>query len=169
MSVQLNFTLVLKWRNAQSMPRVDAVISRVFIMVQSTRKYSNRRGGGEAPHIGRSKMLGFTARYTFRFIPQWFIIRSSSTTGSLFYLTNISRPPWRVAVTGKQYAIVCFRGYTKSSVFWALTQRVSVWYRRFGTTYRTQIQESWSQRLMTLEDWTHMQSRNVGIKTPYAA
>jgi len=55
----------------------------------------------------------------------------------------------------------------KSVLVWDFTQcRLAVSYRRFGTTYRSNLQGS---SILTLENGTDKLSRNVGEKLPFYA
>jgi len=49
-----------------------------------------------------------------------------------------------------------------SSLFWDVTQRWSISYRRFGTTYRSSLTRPVQDESLTLEDETATMSRNVG-------
>jgi len=52
-------------------------------------------------------------------------------------------------------------------LFWDFTRRRMVIYRRrFGKTYLPHLQESVLLDRLTLEDWAHRFSRNVGKKLP---
>jgi hypothetical protein len=61
-----------------------------------------------------------------------------------------------------------------SAPFWDILQRrVVILYRRFGTTYRPDLQKGQGFRFfldsLTLEDWTDTLSRNVGKGLPLDA
>jgi hypothetical protein len=64
-----------------------------------------------------------------------------------------------------------------SALFWDITQRrVVILYRRFGTTYRSNLKGSSYHEVMksfldflTREDGTDMLSRNVGKQLPHDA
>ena len=68
---------------------------------------------------------------------------------------------------------ICTVYYFRSALFWDVTQRrVVVLYRRFGTTYLPRLEASISQFFLdvwTLEDGTHMLSRNVATELPVDA
>jgi hypothetical protein len=60
----------------------------------------------------------------------------------------------------------------KSVLFWGITQRrMVILYRRFGTTYRSQllVQEIQEEDFLTVENLIDTLSRNVGEGLPFEA